>query len=81
MEPLRLAGVADRQGRLSSGASAGSAADVARGFIRAHRDLFRLSAADVDGLDLVNDSKLVRSDGHAVLFRQRFGSSARATTG
>ena len=61
-----------RDGALS-GAASGDAAGVARDFIRAHRDLFRLSAADVDGLELVNDSKLVDSDAHAVLFRQRFG--------
>jgi hypothetical protein len=30
-----------------AGTSAGSAADIARTFIRDHRDLFRLSAADV----------------------------------
>jgi hypothetical protein len=57
-----------------TGASAGRPADVARGFVRDHRDLFRLSAADVDALDLVNDAKLAGSGGHAVLFRQRFGS-------
>ncbi|MDX6732742.1 MAG: extracellular elastinolytic metalloproteinase, partial [Baekduia sp.] len=63
------------------GASAGSAADVARTFIGDHRDLFRLSAADVDGLELVNDSKLVASDAHAVLFRQRFGELAAGHDG
>ena len=57
-----------------TGASAGSPADVARSFVRDHRELFRLSAADVDALDLVNDAKLAGSGGHAVLFRQRFGS-------
>jgi extracellular elastinolytic metalloproteinase len=59
-------------GFLSTAAS-GSAASVARDFVRAHHDLFRLTAADADGLELVNDAKLVASDGHAVLFRQRFG--------
>ena len=53
--------------------ASGSAATVARNFIRANHDLFRLTAADVDALELVNDAKLVNSDGHAVLFRQRFG--------
>src|SRR3954454_10584187 len=56
-----------------SGVASGSAPDVARSFIRAHADLFRLSAADIDNLELVNDAKLTASDGHAVLFRQRFG--------
>src|SRR3954462_7471315 len=36
-------------------AAAGSASDVARGFIRDHSALFRLSAADVNALELVND--------------------------
>jgi extracellular elastinolytic metalloproteinase len=56
-----------------SGIAGGTAPELARSFLRAHADLFRLSAADVDGLELVNDAKLVAGDGHAVLFRQRFG--------
>jgi hypothetical protein len=54
-------------------AQSGSAVEVARAFVRAHHDLFRLSAADADALELVNDAKLAASDGHAVLLRQRFG--------
>src|ERR1044071_7639489 len=57
-----------------TGVSSGSAPEIARAFIRSHADLFRLTAADVDGLELVNDAKLVASDGHAVLFRQHFGA-------
>jgi extracellular elastinolytic metalloproteinase len=64
-----------------SGVGSGSAPEVARSFIRSHADLFRLSAADVDNLELVNDAKLVASDGHAVLFRQRFGSLAAGHDG
>ena len=56
-----------------TGVSSGGAPEIARAFIRSHADLFRLSAADVDNLELVNDAKLVAGDGHAVLFRQRFG--------
>src|SRR4051812_37851397 len=40
-------------------AAGSSAADVARGFVRAHSSLFRLTPADVDSLELVNDAKLV----------------------
>jgi extracellular elastinolytic metalloproteinase len=64
-----------------SGVAGGSAPEIARSFLRAHADLFRLSAADVDNLELVNDAKLVASDGHAVLFRQRFGSLAAGHDG
>jgi extracellular elastinolytic metalloproteinase len=69
-----------RSGFLST-SSGGDAAMIARGFIAAHRELFRLSAADVDALQLVNDAKLVASDGHAVLFRQRFGDLAAGHDG
>jgi extracellular elastinolytic metalloproteinase len=64
-----------------SGVGSGSAPEIARSFLRGHADLFRLSAADIDNLELVNDAKLVGSDGHAVLFRQRFGSLAAAHDG
>jgi extracellular elastinolytic metalloproteinase len=64
-----------------TGVSSGGAAEVARSFIRSHADLFRLSSADVDALELVNDAKLVGSDGHAVLFRQRFGGLAAGHDG
>src|SRR3954468_8001317 len=64
-------------GWLTSAASgSASASAVARGFISSHRSLFKLSAADVSALDLVHDSKLVQSDGHAVVFRRRFGGQA-----
>ena len=43
--------------------------------------LFRLSAADVAALELVNDSRLTGSDAHVVLFRQRFGGLPAAANG
>jgi len=52
----------------------GSEAEAARAFLRANRELFRLSEAEVDDLRVLNDSPLGRDGGHAVLFRQRFGS-------
>ena len=67
-------------GWLTSAAS-GSASEVARGFIGSHRSLFKLSAADVSALNLVNDSKLVQSAGHAVVFRQKFGGQAAGHDG
>ena len=57
-----------------SPAASGDAEAVARGFLRSHAALFRMAASDVDALELVNDSELVQSNAHAVLFRQRFGS-------
>jgi hypothetical protein len=47
---------------------------AARDWIRANRDLFRLSEQAVNNLELVNDSLLPDSTAHAVLFRQRFGN-------
>ncbi len=52
----------------------GDAVAVARGWIAANRSLFRLSDAGVSGLELVADMAMPFSGGHAVLFRQRFGS-------
>ena len=45
-----------------------------------HASLFKLTASGVDALELVNDSRLVQSNAHAVLFRQRFGSLRARTT-
>lgn len=46
---------------------------AARSWVNDHRTLLRLSQQDVGDLDLVNDSRMVGSSGHAVLFRQTFG--------
>ena len=67
----------------------GAAADVARGWVDANRELFRLDAADVAALEIVRDAPLYESPdlrrirrgleprntdvAHAVLFRQRLG--------
>jgi extracellular elastinolytic metalloproteinase len=58
---------------LASGLKADSAAKAARNWLSSHRTLFRLSSAGTSQLELVNDSQLVGSRGHAVLFRQKFG--------
>ena len=46
---------------------------AARSFVSANKALFRLSDQGVSNLELLNDSPLAGSDGHAVLFRQTFG--------
>ena len=46
---------------------------AAKTFITSDKALFRLSDAGVANLQLLNDSPMVGSDGHAVLFRQTFG--------
>jgi extracellular elastinolytic metalloproteinase len=59
-----------KRGFLARGLEGGSAASVARGWLEAHSTLVGLSSHA--GLELVNDSRLAGSDGHAVLFRQTF---------
>ncbi len=54
---------------------------AAKSFISANRALFRLSAAGLDNLEVINDSKLTGSPAHVVLFRQRFGSLPAAQDG
>jgi hypothetical protein len=51
----------------------GSPADVAREFVRRNADLYRLSPAAADDLEVVSDSRLTGTDAHVVLLRQRFG--------
>ncbi len=46
---------------------------AAKTFITSNKALFRLSDAGVANLELLNDSPMTGSDGHAVLFRQTFG--------
>jgi hypothetical protein len=46
---------------------------AARTWLQQHRDVLGLSAAQVSGLELVNNQKLAQSPARAVLFRQRFG--------
>ena len=86
----------NRDGYLS-GPRSGAAADVARGFVLDHRDLFRMSADSVAALEVVTDSPLLDSpdlararDGrqvrnpdvaHVVTFRQTFGDLDAAHDG
>lgn len=68
-------------GYLATGLTGADAASVARAWINGKRDLFRLSAAGVTNLELVSDASLPGSNGHAVIFRQRFGSLLPAQSG
>jgi extracellular elastinolytic metalloproteinase len=65
---------------LATGLS-GDPVTAAREWIRANRTLFRLSDQSVTDLDLLNDSRMAGYDGHAVIFRQRFGNLAAAQDG
>ena len=60
---------------------AGDAVSAARAWVAANRSLFKLTAADVSGLDVVSDSPLVGTAGHAVMLNQRFGGLDAAQTG
>ena len=59
----------------------GSPAAAAREFVRRNAALFRLSQADVAGLELVSDARLAGSEAHAVIFRRRFGGLRAPTSG
>lgn len=54
--------------------SSSDPAAAARAWLRDHASVFGLSAAKVDGLELVNVQRFAQSNARAVLFRQRFGS-------
>jgi extracellular elastinolytic metalloproteinase len=59
-------------GYLDRSVAGDTAASAARSWLRANRGLFRLSS--IEGLELYNNSPLSQSSGHAVSFRQTFGS-------
>jgi extracellular elastinolytic metalloproteinase len=67
-------------GYLATGLT-GDPVTAARNWIRANRALFRLSDQSVTRLQLLNDSKMRGSNGHAVIFRQRFGNLPAAQDG
>ena len=67
-------------GYLATGLS-GSPVTAAKNWIRANKALFRLSDAGVNALELLNDSKMAGYDGHAVIFRQKFGALPAAQDG
>jgi hypothetical protein len=60
---------------------AGKPVSAAREWIRANRDLFRLSDQAVTDLELVSEGPMPHSAAHAVLFRQRFGGLAATQDG
>ncbi|MDQ1713071.1 MAG: extracellular elastinolytic metalloproteinase [Frankiaceae bacterium] len=70
----------DPAGWVDSGLT-GAPKDAARRWVKAHKSLFRLTDADVDNLELLNDAVLTGTPAHAVLFRQRFGDLMSAQDG
>jgi extracellular elastinolytic metalloproteinase len=67
-------------GYLATGLS-GTPEAAARSFISTNKVLFRLSDQGVSNLELLNDSPMAGSQGHAVIFRQRFGGMPAAQDG
>ncbi|MDQ3342661.1 MAG: hypothetical protein M3524_03695, partial [Actinomycetota bacterium] len=67
-------------GYLATGLS-GNAVAAAKSFISTNKGLFRLSSTGVGNLEMINDSRLTGSQGHVVLFRQRFGTLESAQDG
>ena len=63
------------------GPAPGDPVEAARGWIDAHRDLFRLTSAEAAALEVVNATPLVGTDATPVLFRQRFGDVPAAVDG
>lgn len=61
-------------GYISTG-FAGEPVAAAREWVRANRELFRLSEQSVANLQLVNDGKMPYNSAHFVLFRQSFGGT------
>jgi extracellular elastinolytic metalloproteinase len=58
-------------GYLANSVAGGTAVAAARNWLSANRRLFRLSS--IEGLEVMSDSGLSQSRGHAVSFRQTFG--------
>jgi extracellular elastinolytic metalloproteinase len=61
--------------------TASSPVQAARAWLRAHRIVLGLDAAEVEALELVNNQRLADSKARAVLFRQKFGQLTPATGG
>jgi hypothetical protein len=68
-------------GYLETGVPGKHATQAARNWVGEHKALFRLTSADESQLELLNDSPMVGSKGHAVLFRQLFGKLPAAQDG
>ena len=60
-------------GYLATGLS-GSPVTAARNWINVNKALFRLSDTSSNSLELLNDSLMAGYDGHAVIFRQKYGT-------
>ena len=60
-------------GYLATGLS-GDPVTAAKNWIRTNKALFRLTNTGVNSLELVSDSLMAGYDGHAIIFRQKFGT-------
>ncbi len=67
-------------GYLATGLS-GGAVDAARSFVRQNKGLFKLTDADVTGLQVAFNVPLTGTPGRAVVFRQQFGNLPAAHDG
>lgn len=67
-------------GALATGLT-GTPVQQARAFVRANRGLFKLTDADVSGLEVLKDTALTGTQSHVVMFRQHFGSLTAAEDG
>ncbi|WP_375478354.1 M36 family metallopeptidase [uncultured Jatrophihabitans sp.] len=70
-----------KYGGYLSAARSGDAVSVARAWLSSNAALFRLTAANVAALPLLKDQKTAGGAGHAVLFRQKYGSLPAAQDG
>jgi hypothetical protein len=71
----------NHDGFLATGLSGPDAATVARSWLERNKSLFKLTSTAPSSLALESDSPMVRSKGHAVIFRQMFGSLKAARDG
>ncbi|MDQ3930377.1 MAG: M36 family metallopeptidase [Chloroflexota bacterium] len=60
-------------GYITTGVAGTTAPVAARNWLASNRRLFKLSSVDNTHLQLINDSPLIGTSGHAVVFRQVFG--------
>nr|MBA3852607.1 hypothetical protein [Chloroflexota bacterium] len=68
-------------GFLASGLTGPDAPTVARSWLNQNKSLFKLTSTGASSLALESDSPMVRSKGHAVIFRQLFGGLKAARDG
>ena len=76
------ASILPRDGSLGSASTdPAEAPQSARAWLRAHNDVFGISDAEVDALELVSNQPFAQSDARAVLLRQRYDGLTSAIGG